>query len=116
MKERADRFNTGKLKWSLVDFTALGPMVEVLEYGAAKYEAHQWKKGLPVTETCDSLMRHLFAFMGGENNDPESGKPHVGHILCNAMFLSYMLQNKPEFDDRSLRGCGERSPQSERQD
>lgn len=61
---------------------------------------HNWKKGLPVVEICESLKRHLDAFMEGEDLDPESGISHVGHIQCNAMFLAWMLQNKPELDNR----------------
>ena len=32
-----DRFNTGKLKWSLLSWKALEPMVRVLMFGAEKY-------------------------------------------------------------------------------
>ena len=95
-----DRFNQGKLKWSLVDFESLEDMVEVLEYGAKKYSAHNWKRGLKTTEVCESLMRHLFAYLNGEDNDPESGCSHVGHIQCNAMFLAYMMNHRPDLDDR----------------
>lgn len=100
IKDRADRFNTDKPKWSLVDFKSLEPMVNVLEFGAKKYSAHQWKIGLPTTEICESLLRHIFAYMNGENNDKDSGLPHIGHAMCNLMFLQYMMDNKPEFDDR----------------
>jgi hypothetical protein len=99
-EKRALRYNQGKLKWSLVDWKCLEPMVEVLEVGAQKYESHNWKKGLPVTEVSESLIRHMFAFMNGEDNDPESGKSHLGHVMCNAMFLIYTLKEKPQFDDR----------------
>lgn len=98
--EQGSRFNEGKLKWSLVPQSAFHPMVRVLEFGAQKYDAHNWKKGLPVVEICESLKRHLDAFMEGEDLDPESGISHVGHIQCNAMFLAWMLQNKPELDNR----------------
>lgn len=98
--EKGDRFNQGKAKWSLVPQTALLPMVEVLEFGARKYSAHNWKRGLSTTEICESLKRHLDAFMEGEDSDPESGLSHIGHIQCNALFLSWMIKNKPEFDDR----------------
>ena len=27
--------------------------------------------------------------MDGQENDPESGLPHIGHILCNAMFYQF---------------------------
>jgi hypothetical protein len=96
---QADRYNTGKPEWSLVDFNSLVDMVRVLEYGAQKYSKDNWKKGLPTTEICDSLMRHLFAYLAGEDVDKESGLPHTGHIMCNAMFLSHMAKRE-EFDTR----------------
>jgi len=95
-----DRFNTGKLRWGLVSWKALAPMVQVLEFGAKKYDDWNWTKGLKYTEVCESLLRHVHAFMQGENNDPESKLTHVGHILCNAMFLSYMFLFKKVMDDR----------------
>lgn len=96
----ADRFNEGKRQWSLVDMRALEPMVEVLEFGATKYSRDNWKKGLKVSGIYDSLQRHLIELMEGKDLDEESNKLIIGHILCNVMFLSYMLQFKPDFDDR----------------
>jgi hypothetical protein len=86
---KAVRFNSGKLNWSLVHFKSIEPMVKVLMFGAQKYAAHNWKKGLPKEQILESMMRHLAALMDGEQNDPESGLPHIGHIMCNAMFYSY---------------------------
>lgn len=109
--ERALRYNEGKPKWSLVDFDSLEPMVRVLEYGMEKYSVKNedgdiietgrdnWKKGMPLSEVMESLFRHTIAIMKGEFIDKESGKPHIGHIMCNAMFASYILKNKPEFID-----------------
>lgn len=99
--EKAERHNTGKLRWSLVDFDSLEDMIKVLEFGANKYSDNNWKKGLKTTEICDSLLRHLTAYLKGEDKDQESGLEHTGHILCNAMFLAYMMKNKPEFDSRN---------------
>lgn len=102
MKEAGLRFNKGKLKWSLVDMEALEPMVQVLMFGAEKYDSHNWKKGLKYTEVVESLQRHINAFLRGEDLDPESGLPHVGHMQCNTLFLGYMFQFKKEFDDRFI--------------
>ena len=89
------RYNTGKRKWSLVHFKCLEPMIEVLEYGAQKYEPFNWQKGLDEKEILESLQRHLARLFDGEEKDAESGLHHIGHIMCNAMFYSYMLnQNK----------------------
>lgn len=95
------RFNSNKLKWSLVPFKALEPMVEVLMFGANKYAPNNWKKGLPYTEICESLLRHTYSFLRGQNRDSESKLLEVGHILCNALFLSWMVLFRPDLDDRN---------------
>lgn len=98
------RYNTGKLRWSLMDYKAMEPMIQVLMYGAKKYTVeledgtvvpgdNNWKKGMPQTTILDCLQRHLAALMNGEVLDPESGLPHIGHVLCNAMFYSHFEQS-----------------------
>lgn len=88
------RFNEGKLAWHLVDFPALEPMVRVLMYGAEKYLPNNWKKGMPLEEILDCGQRHLAAIYSGEMNDKESGLPHIGHLICNAMFYSYFTETE----------------------
>lgn len=61
-----------------------------------------WKLGLKTKGITESLMRHLIAYLRGEDIDHESGLPHVDHIQCNAMFLAYMTKFKPEFDNRTI--------------
>lgn len=98
--QQALRYNQGKPQWSLVDFDSLEGLVHVLEYGAQKYARDNWKKGMPVTQVTESLMRHLFAFLRGEDLDSESGCRHISHVMCNVMFLEYILREKPHYDDR----------------
>jgi len=93
MEEKALRYNSGKRKWSLVDFKSIEPMVEVLEFGAKKYAPDNWKKGLDKKEILESMMRHLTRLMDGELEDAESGISHMGHIMCNAMFYNYFDRN-----------------------
>lgn len=94
------RYNKSKPQWSLVPQSALIPMVRVLEFGAEKYSPYNWMNGLSVKEICESMKRHLDSFMEGENDDSESQLSHIGHIQCNAMFLSWMMENRPDLDDR----------------
>jgi len=101
VREHAQRFNDDKPQWSLVDFESFEDMVKVLEFGAKKYSANNWKKGLEINKLCESMLRHVFAFMNGETNDPESGLPHIGHIQCNTMFIAHMMKHKPHLDDRA---------------
>lgn len=83
------RFNSGKRKWSLIHYGSLGPMVDVLEFGAIRYAPNNWMKQMDRNELIDSLLRHVTALVDGETHDQESKLHHIGHILCNAMFYSY---------------------------
>lgn len=94
------RFNEGKPQWSLIDFKSLEPMVRVLEFGAKKYARDNWKKGLDKNQILESMMRHVVALMDGEVNDSESGLPHIGHIMCNTMFWSFMNRKEGELSNR----------------
>lgn len=91
-EEKALRYNEGKLPWHLVDFRALEPMVRVLAYGAKKYSADNWKKGLSLTEIRDSFIRHMKEWNSGQEIDPESGESHIGHMMCNLLFYAYFTE------------------------
>lgn len=99
-KQYGLRYNEGKPRFDLIDPTAMRMLAEVLTYGANKYAAHNWRTGLPYSNCIASLGRHFQAFMAGEDKDPESGLPHIGHILCNAMFLGYFSVHRTDLDDR----------------
>lgn len=68
-------------------------MIQVLEFGATKYEPFNWQRGLDKREILESLQRHLAKLFDGEEIDTESGLHHIGHIMCNAMFYSYFIQD-----------------------
>ncbi|QRQ99764.1 dATP/dGTP diphosphohydrolase domain-containing protein [Dyadobacter sandarakinus] len=97
------RLNSDKPQWSLVDFASLEDMVKVLQYGAGRYGKENWRKGFPTTQICESLLRHTFAYLSGEDNDQETGLPHFAHIQCNALFLAHTQRNKPELDTRETK-------------
>ena len=87
------RFNQGKMQWTMMDFKAMEPMIQVLMYGAKKYDRDNWKKACPKKlDLLDSLERHFVGLVAGESVDPESGLAHIGHLMCNAMFYSYWEQ------------------------
>ena len=101
-KEQADRFNEGKVEWTEIDFKSIEPLVRVLMYGAKKYSSKNWTKGMPTTQIINSAMRHMVQLMNGEFLDEESGISHCGHVCANMMFLEYVVNNKPEFNDLNL--------------
>ena len=87
---RALRFNKGKPQLSyLMDFPkAIEGIAKVMEFGATKYPRNNWKKGSPVNEVVDSMLRHLSKARNGQKFDAETSIDHLFHVLVNAMFLA----------------------------
>lgn len=106
MSEQALRYNQGKpeLSYVLDAMPALKDMVAVMEFGGKKYARNNWQLGFPKEKLLDSMLRHVDAFYQGEDIDPESGKSHVGHIMCNAMFLAYHYGSNSEYWDDKYSG------------
>jgi hypothetical protein len=94
------RYNEGKSRVDLLDPAWLEDVGMVLEFGARKYAQNNWRGGIPISGIVSSLLRHTFALMRGEEMDKESGLRHTAHLSCNAMFLHWMLLNRPDLDDR----------------
>lgn len=88
-----------KVRMDLLDPLAIEQLAAVLTFGAQKYEAHNWRKGIAFGRLTAAALRHIFTFMRGEDNDPESGLPHIAHAMCCCMFL-LALAPRPELDDR----------------
>lgn len=107
MSTEAVKLDNGKPDWSLVPFEALEGMVKVLEFGAKKYSRNNWMTsgGFSYRRVLTACMRHLFAYLSGEDNDPESGLSHIHHAQCNLLFLAMYITDKEKFnkDDRERR-------------
>jgi hypothetical protein len=82
------KFDGNKLEFGLLPPLALEATVDVLTFGAQKYERDNWKR-VPDSKRryYDALQRHLWAWKKGEILDPESGKHHLAHAMCCLMFL-----------------------------
>jgi len=99
-KKQALKFDNGKPPCELLAPEALIGTAEVLAFGAKKYAAHNWRKGMPWSKVIGSLQRHSLAFQMGEDIDPESGLPHVDHLACEVMFLQVFYRLRKDLDDR----------------
>jgi len=82
----ARKFDTGKLRWDLLPFRAVKLVVQVMTFGAAKYEPNNWQ-GIEVERYEAAMFRHYEAWRSGEVNDTESGLPHLAHMACCSLFI-----------------------------
>ena len=108
MNNQGQKFDSDKPNVSLVDPSALLGLAKVLTFGAKKYSANNWRKGLEFSRVHSALMRHLLAIQQGEVTDPESGLPHIDHIGCCWMFLSAFMKDSQydSFDDVGKTNAG----------
>jgi len=94
------RYNGGKPDLSLIPLVTLEDEARVWMYGARKYKAFNWMKGMDWSHPLACALRHLAAFQAGEDNDPESGLPHLAHAMCNLRMLTLYSRTYIEGDDR----------------
>jgi Domain of unknown function (DUF5664) len=80
--------DAGKPRWDLLPDAAMASVVDVLTFGAGKYEPWGWKKvDQPFWRYLRAALGHVMAYKRGERFDRESGLPHLAHAVCCCLFL-----------------------------
>lgn len=85
---------------SLLSSIALTEVAKVMTFGKRKYSAHNWRGGFVWSRPLAACLRHVFAFLGGEDKDPETGLSHLAHAICCLMFVLEFEKTRPDLDDR----------------
>jgi Domain of unknown function (DUF5664) len=85
---------------SLLSNTALVKIAQVMSYGKKKYSAHNWRGGFVWSRPLAAAARHLYAYIGGEDKDPETGLSHLAHACCCLFFILEFEESHKELDDR----------------
>ncbi len=93
------KFDAEKPRMDLLDPYAIEQLALVLTYGATKYSDHNWRRGISKTRLIAAALRHLFAYLRGEDRDAETNLSHAAHCMACLMFL-LGLEHRPELDDR----------------
>lgn len=90
----------GKVRMELIPPELLEAVGDILTFGAEKYADRNWEYGMKWSRPFGALMRHMWAWWRGENNDPETGRSHLWHAACCIAFLvAYEARGDGE-DDR----------------
>ena len=73
--------------------------------GMLKYGRSNWREaGVRASIYYDATKRHLNAWFEGEDTDPDSGLPHLGHaVACIALLIDATASDKLK-DDRMYPG------------
>ncbi len=85
---QSQKQDEGKPRLELVPAGTETRIAMVMAQALEKYTVNSWLDVEP-RRFIGALMRHLEAYREGENIDPDSGLPHIDHVMTNAVFLSY---------------------------
>jgi hypothetical protein len=89
-----------KSDMSLLSAIAMVKIAQVMTFGKKKYSAHNWRGGIVYSRLLAAALRHLFAYLGGESKDPETGLSHLAHAACCIMMLLEFEDTRTDLDDR----------------
>lgn len=89
-------------RFDLIPQDVLWLLAEHYGRGARKYEDRNWERGYSWSLSIAALMRHLSAFLQGENMDKETGSPHIVAVAWHAFALSAFQERGIGTDDRPV--------------
>lgn len=94
------KHDSEKPDMSLLSSIALTEVAKVMTFGKKKYTAHNWRGGFIWSRPLAAAARHLYAYIGGEDLDPETGLSHLAHAICCLMFVLEFSVTGAGQDDR----------------
>lgn len=97
-KTKGEKHDIGKDQWALLPWKQVRQVVQVLTFGAQKYQPNNWMH-VPASERryFEAAIRHIYARQTGEVLDKESRLPHLAHAICCLLFWMW-------FDDKNRKG------------
>ncbi|WP_051264719.1 dATP/dGTP diphosphohydrolase domain-containing protein [Nakamurella lactea] len=98
--ETGGQKGTKLARYDLIPSEALRTVAELYGKGAEKYDDHNWAKGYDWSLSFAALQRHAWQFWAGENNDEETGLPHMASVAFHALALITFMTEHPEYDNR----------------
>lgn len=94
------KYDDDKLRMDLIPVGPLRVLAGVYTVGAQKYSDRNWEKGLAYHRIYGATLRHLTAWWGLEEKDPEDGQHHLAAAAWGIFALLEYLETHPEMDDR----------------
>lgn len=100
IREQGHKDDFEKTNYFCIPWEAVNEMAEVMTFGASKYEAFNFRKGMKASRLFSAALRHLYAWHKGEELDDESSKSHLAHAACCILMLRDIEMLGTVEDDR----------------
>jgi len=97
------KFDNDKERFDLLPSAPLIKLAQIYTFGAKKYDDRNMEKGMKWGRVFAAIMRHLWKWWGGEENDQESGMSHLAHAAWGCFTLLDYTERRREFDDRPIK-------------
>ena len=81
-------------RYDLISPIGLRRVAETCAEGAEKYDAHNWRKGVPLSVMLNHALRHVVEFLGGDRSED-----HLAHAAWNLLGAMEFEETRPELDD-----------------
>lgn len=98
------RYNSGKAPLEMIPLHLLEGAARVFHDVTTRevnpYPKWNWLKENDWSVPYACMMRHLSKWQMGEDNDPETGRSHLHHAMCNLLMLTHYAEQYPNRDDR----------------
>lgn len=94
MGTKAVKYSEHKPRWHLIPWRPMQEVVRVMEAGLHEGTDKErtegdWKNGTDWCEYSDAAFRHLIAWQDGQDNDDETCRSHLGHVICCCLILMW---------------------------
>lgn len=101
-----DRLGIKKVQLNLVPPASVIYQALAMEDGARKYGPFNWRdKKVIASIYVAAAQRHILAWLDGEENAADSGKPHLGHALACLGIIVDAKETGNLVDDRPTAGA-----------
>lgn len=81
------KHDQGKPRMDLLPPELLTEVAKILTFGAEKYSARNWEKGMEWGRVYGAALRHMNKWWAGQDKDDETGESHLAHAACCLAFL-----------------------------
>lgn len=90
------KFDSDKPDFTLLPFDALEGIVDVMMYGAEKYDRDNWRDVPDAARRYTAAaLRHIGKHNNGVELDDESALPHIDHAITSLLMARWHIFDKP---------------------